>query len=181
MASSAPIDLPVAEPTRRMSVWWTVGVIGSLLTLLGIGVAMQAQTPNDPTPVFIAGGCALFVGVLPLIVLRVIRRYRVTVENGLLVVQTGAGTQRVALANLRAYGLHVIDLEEYPELETRKKRWAATMPGVNSGFYALRNGERAIVLLTNTRRVSHLRSDIDGLTVLLSLRNPDTLRTLIQD
>ena len=180
MARATPIDLPVAEPTRGISVWWPVLMVGSLLTLLGIGLVMQTLIPNDPTPLYIAIACAVFGAVLPFALLRIIRRYRITVENGQLVVKTGVGTRRLALANLQAHGLQVIDVEQHPELKTRGKVWMAKMPGITSGLYMLRNGERAIVLVTDTRRVSRLRSDVDDVSVLLSLQNPGTLKALLE-
>jgi membrane protein YdbS with pleckstrin-like domain len=180
MARVTPIDLPVAKPTRGMSVWLIVLIVGSLLALLGIGIVMQTLTPDDPTPLYIAIACAVFGAVLPLALLRIIRRYRITVENGVLVVKTGVGTRRLALANLQPHGLQVIDLEQHPELKTCGKIWMAKMPGIKTGFYALRNGERAIMLVTDTRRVSRLRSDVDNVSVLLSLQNPETLKALLE-
>jgi hypothetical protein len=54
------------------------------------------------------------------------------------------------------------------------------LPGFVSGWFRLRNGEKAICVLLDHRRVSHLRSDADNLTLLLSLAEPDRLRSSLE-
>ena len=46
--------------------------------------------------------------------------------------------------------------------------------------FRLRNGEKAVCLLPERRRVCYLRSDADNLSLLLSLAEPENLRALLE-
>jgi len=70
-------------------------------------------------------------------------------------------------------------LSERTELKPVLKLWGTSLPGFAGGRFRLRNGETAICLLLDRTRVSYLRSD-DGMAVLLSLKEPEQLRALLQ-
>jgi hypothetical protein len=177
---STIIDLPIADPTVFPSRWWIPFEIGSLLSIVACGMGVYKFMPDDSLPLYIAAASLAFGVSLPLFLLRLIRRYRVAIEGDELVVQTGVGARRLPIANLRPQGLQVIDLDQHHEFDLRGRRWDATMAGLRTGLFKLANGERAILVVTDRRRVCRLRSDADNLTVLLSLKNPEPLRALIE-
>jgi hypothetical protein len=54
------------------------------------------------------------------------------------------------------------------------------MPGLSTGWFRLRNGEKAVCLVTDRHRVSYLRSDADNMSLLLSLQNPEALKARLE-
>jgi hypothetical protein len=174
------IDLPIADPTVLPSRWWIPFEIGSLLSIVACGIGVYTFMPDDPLPLYITAALLAFGVSLPFFLLRLIRRYRVAIEGDELVVRTGVGARRLSIANLRPQGLQVIDLDQHHEYDLRGRRWDATMAGLRTGLFKLANGERAILVVTDHRRVCRLRSDADNLTVLVSLKNPEPLRALIE-
>ncbi len=179
VSASTIIELPIVEPAALPLRGWMAFEIGSLLIVAACGVGIYASVPNDPLPLYIAAASLAFGISLPLFLLRVIRRYRVFIAGEQLVIRTAVGTRRLPIARLRAHGMQIIDLERCREYEPGAKRWSATMAGLQTGLFALSNGERAILVVTDRRHVCRLRSDADDLTVLLSLKNPEPLRALI--
>jgi hypothetical protein len=146
--------------------------------------------------VFVAGGnSAHFPGAMPaqaqmigiailctvaIFVLWGLQRARVRVDQGQLIIHTGVGCKRVPLANLRAHGLHLVNFSTHPELRPVIKLWGTGLPGFAGGWFKLRNGDKAVCLLLDRHGIAYLRSDADKLTVLLSLKQPEQLRTLLQ-
>lgn len=181
MPDSTPaVDLPIVEPAFHAWPWLIIYLIGSVFLIVAIGLVMHSLMPDDPMPLYFAGGVAAFAIVLPMFLLRLIRNVSIAVDDSDLVVRTGTGRRRLALAHLREHGLSIIDLSQHPELRTDGKRWSATMPGLTSGLFRLRNGEHALLVVSDPRRVCRLRSDADGLTLLLSLKQPEKLRLMIE-
>ena len=66
------------------------------------------------------------------------------------------------------------------ELRDRVDGLGASMPGLNAGWFKLRNGEKAFCVVTEQSRVSYLRSASDNVSLLLSLENPDRLKALLE-
>ena len=178
--STLPIDIPLADPASSASPWWILLTVASICVVAAVGVTMHDVFPDEPLPLYMTGGAVVFAIVLPLALWRLIHRVGIRVIGDDLIVRTGVGRRRVALANLRATGMSVIDLLQHPELDTRGKSWSATAPDLKSGLYRLRNGERALLVVTDPRRVCRLRSEADALTVLLSLKRPDQLRAILE-
>ena len=114
------------------------------------------------------------------LLVRGIARAGVSIDRGDLVVHTGLGTKRVQLSRLRQHGVQVVDLDERRELKPMLRLWGTGLPGFAAGWFRLRNGEKAVCLLTQRQRVTRLRSDEDNLTLLLSLADPDPLRDRLQ-
>jgi len=175
-------SLPLAGSTRGpplfLAALMIVPIIGIVAALGALHLSPAAASIRLPFPeaVLIV---PLLLGALTLWMWRSLSRAGVRVESGDLIVDTGLGSKRVALQRLRAAGLRVVDLNERTELKPRWRTWGTSLPGFHSGWFRLRNGEKAVCLLLDRRRVSYLRSD-DGLSLLLSLERPDELRALIE-
>lgn len=178
--STLPIDIPIADPARTVSPWWIIFTAASIVVVVLVGVAMHLLFPDDPLPLYITAGAVSFAIVLPLVLWRVIHRVGIVVLGDYLVVHTGVGRRGVPLANLRAGGFTVVDLLQHPELDTHGRSWGATAPDLKTGLYRLRNGEQALLVVTDPHRVCRLRSEADALTVLLSLKRPEQLRAILE-
>jgi hypothetical protein len=75
---------------------------------------------------------------------------------------------------MRVSEARVVNLREERDLQPVSRRFGTGLPGYASGWFRLRNGERALVYLTNQSRVVVVPTDLDY-TVLLSPSNPDGL------
>jgi hypothetical protein len=173
-------ELPLQSSGRKpvISSLLIVGIF--VLAAGGVLIGMLRHPPADPKviPLVIVFLAILSLSPIPLI--RLISRARAYVEDGELVMITGVGKKRIALANLRRHGLTIVDLNQRTSLIPRLRLWGASMPGLNAGWFKLRNGEKAVCLITEQNRVSYLRSDADNLSLLLSLQEPDALKALIE-
>lgn len=178
--SSTDIPLPLTDSGRKPVVAAFLTLCVLLLALAGLVVGMKLNPPIDASVVPAAILAAVVFSLTPFVLLRIVSRARATVEGADLVMQTGVGKKRVPLSHLRRHGVEIVDLTRHPELRPRLRFWGASMPGLSTGWFRLRNGEKAVCLLTDRRRVSYLRSDADNLSLLLSLQNPGTLKALLE-
>jgi len=179
--ASTTHTLPLAGSPRAplffLSAIMIVPVIGIVAALGAMHFSPAAASIRLPFPEALLL-VPLLLAALTIWLWRSLARAGVRIESGDLIVNTGLGSKRVALSRLHAAGLRVVDLSERPELRPRWRTWGTSLPGFHSGWFRLRNGEKAVCLLLDRRRVSYLRSD-DGLSLLLSLERPDELRALI--
>ena len=84
----------------------------------------------------------------------------------------------VPLSTLRANGVRILDLAAHPELKPVLRTWGIGLPGLASGWFRLRNGGKALCVLSGRERVTVLRTD-DGTWVMLSLADTSALRSAI--
>jgi len=178
--STLPIDIPIADPASHASPWWVFLTAASIFVIVAVGLTIHHVFPDDALPLYITGGAVAFAIMLPIALWRLIHRVGISVVGDYLVVHTGVGRRGVRLANLRGGGLSIVDLQQHPEWDTRSKSWSATAPDLKTGLYHLRNGEQALVVLTDVHHVCRLRSEADALTVLLSLKRPEQLRAILE-
>ena len=165
------------QPKRWLIAMLALPLIGAAIAL-ALAYVHAAATAKAPM-LFAAALAPLVILLAAAMILRSLNRAGVYVDQGDLVVKPGIGSKRIALRTLRAHGLSVVNLSERTELKPVLKLWGTSLPGFSGGRFRLRNGERAICLLLDRTRVSYLRSD-DGTAVLLSLREPERLRELLQ-
>jgi hypothetical protein len=178
--STLPIDIPIADPASPASPWWVLLITASIFVVVAFGVVLQHLLPDTALPTYVTAGAVAFMLMMPWALWRIIHRVGISVTGGYLIVHTGVGRRGVALSNLRAGGLSVVDLLHHPELDTRGRSWSATAPDLKTGLYRLRNGEQALLVITDPHRVCRLRSEADALTVLLSLKRPEQLRAILE-
>lgn len=176
-------SLALSGSLRTPLIWLLVLMcLPLVIATIGFAVAYQklaaalAQS-NLIFIIFIAPGLIVLTSIL---VIRGLKRAGVRIEDSTLVVNTGLGSKRIALSNLRARGLQLVDLSERAELKPFLRTWGTSLPGFSSGWFRLRNGEKAMCLLLDRHRVCYLRSDDDNVSLLLSLAEPDKLRALLE-
>jgi hypothetical protein len=82
--------------------------------------------------------------------------------------------REIPRAAMRVSEARVVDLRVERDLQPVSRRLGTGLPGYASGWFRLRNGERALVYLTNQRRVATVPTDL-GYTVMMSADDPDGL------
>lgn len=106
-------------------------------------------------------------------------RAGVAIEGDRLRVDGGIGRGDFALAELATDGVRTIDLSAEPALRPVMRTWGIGLPGLSSGWFRLRNGDRALCVLTDRGRTTVLRAR-DGTRLLLSLADPSPLREALE-
>jgi len=165
------------RPLRWLVAIMAIPIVGSIvaISLTLSHVAAEARIPMLAAATIAPLTILLVMGVL----VRSFKRAGVYVDQGELVIKPGIGSKRIALSALRKNGLRVVDLNEHKELKPMLRLWGTSLPGFSGGWFRLRNGEKAVCMLLERTRVSYLRSD-DGTSVLLSLKEPEKLRALLE-
>src|SRR6476469_1309213 len=161
--------LPLQGSPRSALAWLVVlafGVPGVIVAFV-LGSAYEEGAPA--APLLAAGIFVLVVSVVATLwIMRMTRRIAVTLDDDTLTVVTGVATQEFPLSTLRANGMRIIDFAAHPELKPFLRTWGIGLPGLASGWFRLRNGQKALCVLSRRERVAVLRTD-DGIWVMLSL------------
>ena len=163
--------------SRRKPMLWLVAIMG--VVFLGATLWMRFGPAYGWHPRESAGAPAILLLVL-LLLIWMLQRAGVRVDQGKLIVNTGMGTSRMALADLRVHGLRVVDLSEHSELKPGLRLFGTGLPGFAGGWFRLHNGEIAVCLLLDRSRVCYLRGETDKRSLLLSLAEPEKLRELLE-
>lgn len=72
-----------------------------------------------------------------------------------------------------------VDLKQRPELRPLLRTLGLGLPGFSGGWYRLRDGRKALCLVTERDRVTVLEDEA-GLVYLLSLADPEPLRRALR-
>src|SRR5512144_2446572 len=179
-STNEPRRLPLQGSPGRMPMWLALVllVIPAIVIVAAFGTTLAHGAPK--LPVLIAGGFALAVCALAMLwVLHMLRRIAVMLADDALTVDAGAAKRRFPLATLRSGGFRVVSLREQTELRPILRTWGIGMPGLAAGWFRLRNGDKALCILTGRERVAVLRAD-DGTRILLSLADPARLRAALE-
>lgn len=80
----------------------------------------------------------------------------------------------IAPSAIRSEGVRVVDLATSPELVPVARTAGTSVGGYNAGWFRLRNGEKALLYLTDRRRVVYVPTTI-GYSLLLSAQEPDRM------
>lgn len=67
---------------------------------------------------------------------------------------------------------HRVDFAAEPELAPRWRRVGTGLPGYQSGWFQLRNGEKALLYLTDRSKAVYIPTS-QGYSLLLSPANPE--------
>jgi hypothetical protein len=178
-SSDAMRTLRLQDPPSNLRFWIFVLVFGlpAVITVLGFGFAFAKTTPTGP--LLVAPAVALVAcGIALLWILRMLRRITVALDRDALIVDTGITRRRFPLSTLRAGGLRIVSLGEHADLKPVVRTWGIGAPGLASGWFRLRNGGKALCILTGREHVAVLRAD-DGIWILLALADTAPLRAAL--
>ncbi len=78
----------------------------------------------------------------------------------------------IPIEQLRVGSASRVDFTAMPELRPARRTMGTGLPGYRAGWFRLKNGERALLYLTDEARAVHVPTTA-GYSVLLSPREPD--------
>ncbi len=85
----------------------------------------------------------------------------------------------IPLERLRIDEARVINLDDEPSLRPTARTMGTGIGGFASGWFRLRNGEKALIYLTDRARVVYVPTR-DGYSVMLSSSEPDRLLSALR-
>jgi hypothetical protein len=171
-------------PASARARGWLFG-LAFLLPVVLVTVAMAATMGRATSGSLLAGsvaltwlasvgGVALVCGAVWVVLDRALRRHRIELDGANLVVRTTFYTRSLPIADLRVDQARSVVLAERPEYRPTLKTNGFALPGFSSGWFRLRNGERALVATTGGPRAVWLPTTRDH-AVLLEPRQPQAL------
>jgi len=172
--------LPLAGDRTRPLRWLAFLIFVPSAVLLAI---LCVRVLRLGAPAWLAGsallGPLLLLDVLYLFLAWRIRCAGVALNAQAIGIDTGFSRRLVALQRLAPRGMREIDLKQQPELRPLLRTLGIGLPGFSGGWYRLRDGRKALCLVTTRDRVIVLE-DETGLVYLLSLADPAPLRRALQ-
>ena len=181
MGERAPWQLEPASAGARL---WLVGLTAVLPVLIA-GIALGFAVMNGDTFSLIAdslpltisvilAGTALLGGAIALVIDRAMRRHRIMVDAAGVEVATTFYKRRLKWAELRLDDARVVNLDEHTDLKPGLKTNGTALPGFKSGWFRLRNREKALVAMTRGPRVLWIPTTA-GYGLILQPRQPQAL------
>lgn len=122
----------------------------------------------------VVGGVAIVMLPLWWWLQRVAARHRIRLEPGTLGIETTFHRRTLAFHELDLDHARVVDLDERTELRPMLKSNGTALPGLKSGWFRLRNREKALVATAGGSRVLWLPTR-NGYGLLLQPRNAQAL------
>lgn len=169
--SHDPHDVALAPLPRQA--WVCLAAIAA--TLLATGLLLPAANVV-PAPTWRA--LPLAVALLLVIPALALRRRRVAILGDELVVAATFYTRRVPVQALDLDQARVVDLAEHVDLRPWLGGNNLHLPGIQAGYFLLRNRRRAFCLLTARQRVLVLPEHDGRLLMLSPLRPHEALARL---
>ena len=199
---SAPRTAPQAAPAANGTGRWQLQPPGgaaksflfALTMLLPLGITLAAlwhafdggplRLIGDSRGLTLAitlGGVAALTVPMWWILHRALARHHIVLGEHAIEVTTTFHRRALALSELRIDQARVVDLDERTEFKPLLKTAGTSLPGLRSGWFRLRNREKALVATVGGKRVLWLPTR-NGYGLLLQPYNPqallDALRTL---
>lgn len=117
----------------------------------------------------------LLIGVAVMLTLIALGQSRARYElssDGLMLRGDIYGRKPIATADLRGGAARMVDLDREPDLRPSLRTFGTALPGYRSGWFRLRNGDKALVSLTDPHHVVYVPTT-QGFVLLLSPSHPD--------
>ncbi len=164
-------DYRVATPGRLplLGLWLPLLLAAGLVAAVGLSSPDRGHRLHWATLVVLpATGTVLSLFYL---------RRGIRLQGRTLLVRSSMFAARTDIAQIDLAHARVLDLAEHGEYAPTRKSIAYALPGFKSGYFRMRNGQRAFCLVTDASRVLALPVR-DGRWLLLS---PEQPRQLLQD
>ena len=169
----ASVSIARASTPRK---WYVCAsfVVGVCL-LIGVVVGVLARQPEQAFWIGIVASALLVFGFL---IFDRSKHVRYEIADGRLFVRGDIFCWRFPVSNMNLGPSVILDLTQWPDFKPRRKIIGTNMPGYQSGEFLLENGRRAIVFLSDLRRVLCILMN-DGKFLLLSCADPEGLLELL--
>ena len=181
MRVEAPWQLEPAPASART--WLLALTIALPLVITGIALAFAATRGEELslvadslplTTLLIMAGVAAFGGVIAFVIDRAMRRHHVVVDAAGVEVATTFYKRRLGWSELRLAEARVANLDEHTGLKPLLKTNGTAFPGFHSGWFRMRNREKAFVAMLRGPRVLWVPTRL-GFDLLLQARQPQAL------
>jgi hypothetical protein len=107
------------------------------------------------------------------------RHSRIELGNGQLSLVGDFWARSIPIQSIELERAAVVDLGQETEYAPRVRTFGTGLPGYGSGWFRLRNGEKALLYLTNRQSVVYLPTTL-GYSLLLSAERPQELLTRLR-
>ncbi len=107
------------------------------------------------------------------------RHSRVEIARGRIKLVGDFWGRTIPLHRVEASGARIVALTSRSEFAPKRRTFGTALPGYASGWFRLRNGEKALVYLTQRREVVYVPTT-DGYSLLLSVTEPERFVQLLQ-
>ncbi len=157
------------SPAGPAAKWF---IAGAALLPVFILTVFWLMNPGDFTPIPV-WTWVLIVAIGPAILLlsmKGMRNPEVKLGTDGLKVRVSFVNKTWSLSTLNRDAAKEINLDKMDELKPRWKLYGAGMPGLKSGLFKLKNGEKAHIYITGTQKIVYVPSN-NG-PILLSLEKP---------
>jgi DNA-binding IclR family transcriptional regulator len=134
-------------------------------------------TPASVKPLWFLGGICVVLGAVLLVLAYTAysaRHSRVEIDDDHLRVVGDLWGRSVPLDALDVDGAQVLDLAVRSDYAPSRRTMGTGLPGYASGWFRLRNGEKALAYLTDWERVAYIPTS-EGYALLLSVPDPARL------
>jgi hypothetical protein len=84
------------------------------------------------------------------------------------------GRKTIPLRQIRARDARIVNLDREGDLKPASRRMGTALPGYASGWFRLRNGEKALLYLTDRTKVVYIPTDL-GYSIMTSVAEPERL------
>jgi hypothetical protein len=149
--------------------------VAGVCLLIGVVVGVLARQPEQAFWIGIVASALLVFGFL---IFDRSKHVRYEIADGRLFVRGDIFCWRFPVSNMNLGPSVILDLTQWPDFKPRRKIIGTNMPGYQSGEFLLENGRRAIVFLSDLRRVLCILMN-DGKFLLLSCADPEGLLELL--
>ncbi len=136
-----------------------------------------AITPAPARALYFLGGVCAFLALVMVLLVWITyssRHSRVEIGGERLRLAGDLWGRSIPLAALDLGGARALDLLRAPEHRPVSRRLGTGLPGYAAGWFRLANGEKALVYLTDWRRVAYVPTT-EGYSLLLSVDDPQAL------
>jgi hypothetical protein len=113
------------------------------------------------------------------VVLSGLRTPRIAMTSSGVTIENTWFDRTVPLADIRRGDVQVVDPARSPELAMKWRTFGFGLPGHQSGWYLLENGEKALVLLSGDRRAVYIPTS-KGYSLLVSTDDPDSFAAALR-
>jgi hypothetical protein len=143
-------------PAGTKPFWFLVPMIGVMLVTL-----------------LIVGGLLLSVAIAS-------QSATFTVSPEGLRLRAGLSNRQIPANMLQVEQVRILNLQEDGDYRPQRRRAGSSIPGYQAGWFRLRNGEQALIYLTDARRIVYIPTHQDY-SVLLSVQQPEAMVQALQN
>jgi hypothetical protein len=93
--------------------------------------------------------------------------------------QAGLSDRQIPATSIQTNQVRLLNLQTNADYRLQRRRSGSSIPGYQAGWFRLRNGEKALVYLTNQQQVVYIPTTQDY-SILLSVQEPEAMVRALQ-